>query len=68
MQLFVAASWGEATGDYVLIQDTDLEYDSQTIRGCFEPLVQGKADVVYGSRFLGRGSQRVAPLLAFGGE
>ena len=42
-----------ATGDIVLIQDGDLEYDPADYVKVLEPLVQGLADVVYGSRFLG---------------
>jgi glycosyltransferase involved in cell wall biosynthesis len=49
----------EATGDYVLIQDADLEYDPTDYSKLLEPLTQGKADVVYGSRFLGSGPHRV---------
>ncbi len=49
----------EATGDYVIIQDADLEYDPEEYSKLLEPLLQGKADVVYGSRFLGSGPHRV---------
>jgi glycosyltransferase involved in cell wall biosynthesis len=49
----------EATGDYVIIQDADLEYDPQDYRRLLEPLESGQADVVYGSRFLGAGPHRV---------
>jgi glycosyltransferase involved in cell wall biosynthesis len=49
----------EATGNYVLIQDADLEYDPGDYPALLEPLIQGKADVVYGSRFLGSAPHRV---------
>jgi len=42
-----------ATGEYALIQDADLEYDPQDYPLLLEPLLTGRADVVYGSRFLG---------------
>jgi glycosyltransferase involved in cell wall biosynthesis len=47
-----------ATGDIVLVQDADLEYDPKDYRTLLEPIFDGRADVVYGSRFLG-GPQRV---------
>src|SRR5262249_38901637 len=40
------------TGDVVVVQDADLEYDPQDILGVIRPIVVGQADVVYGSRFL----------------
>jgi glycosyltransferase involved in cell wall biosynthesis len=49
----------EATGDYVIIQDADLEYDPKDYPRLLEPLEGGQADVVYGSRFLGSGPHRV---------
>ncbi|HSY93313.1 MAG TPA: glycosyltransferase family 2 protein [Candidatus Binatus sp.] len=49
----------EATGDYVIIQDADLEYDPSDYPALLHPLLEGKADVVYGSRFLGSGPHRV---------
>jgi len=49
----------EATGDFVLIQDADLEYDPADYPNLLDPLIQGRADVVYGSRFLGSGPHRV---------
>lgn len=50
---------GEATGDFVIIQDADLEYDPVDYKILLDPLVQDKADVVYGSRFLGSAPHRV---------
>jgi len=49
----------EATGDYVIIQDADLEYDPKDYHLLLWPLESGQADVVYGSRFLGSGPHRV---------
>jgi glycosyltransferase involved in cell wall biosynthesis len=50
--------FSEATGDIVLIQDADLEYDPAEYPGLLAPILDGRADVVYGSRFQG-GPHRV---------
>jgi glycosyltransferase involved in cell wall biosynthesis len=49
----------EASGDFLIIQDADVEYDPADYPLMLDPLVQGKADVVYGSRFLGAAPHRV---------
>jgi len=46
-------------GEIVIVQDADLEYDPEDIAGVIQPILEGKADVVYGSRFLVRKAARV---------
>lgn len=49
----------EAAGDFVAVQDADLEYDPRDLKRLIRPLVDGYADVVFGSRFLTSGEHRV---------
>jgi glycosyltransferase involved in cell wall biosynthesis len=51
--------FAEASGDFIVIQDSDLEYDPKDYPKLLAPIINGKADVVYGSRFSGGDSHRV---------
>jgi dolichol-phosphate mannosyltransferase len=61
----VRAGIAAATGDVLIIQDADLEYDPQDYIPMLRALIDGKADIIYGSRYLGRGRHADQSLAAY---
>src|SRR3989339_651505 len=61
----IRAGIEKVTGDIVLIQDADLEYSPKNYPNLLAPIFEGKADVVFGSRFLGGGEPRVQLFLHY---
>src|SRR5690349_20602869 len=55
----VRTALANATGDIAVIQDSDLEYDPQDLPAVLRPLIEGRADAVFGSRFMVAGERRV---------
>jgi dolichol-phosphate mannosyltransferase len=61
----VRAGIALATGEYLIIQDADLEYDPNDYVPMLQALLAGRGDVVYGSRYMGRGRHANQPLAAY---
>src|SRR6185295_12471878 len=63
----VRTGFERATGDIVMVQDADLELDPNEIPSLLAPIVEGRTDVVFGSRFKGRG-RGATPLVGYAGN
>ncbi|NDJ36917.1 MAG: glycosyltransferase family 2 protein [Chloroflexi bacterium] len=55
----VRTGFDKATGEVIIIQDADLEYDPRDYKDLLQPIEEGRADVVYGSRFLGKPARKM---------
>lgn len=64
----VKTGFSKATGDIVVIQDGDLEYDPRELKNLIQPIVDGFAEVVYGSRFIGNQPHRVFYIIHYLGN